>query len=75
MSFALYIGITFVVLKIFGSTYPVSIDLLIRMLRGSQILSFILLRNDVLMPSCPQNFREASKHKMFMSSVDPCILI
>ena len=52
-SFALYIGITFAVLKIFG-TLPVSIDLLIRMLWGSQILSFIPFRNDVLMPSCPQ---------------------
>ena len=48
-----YIGITFAVLKIFGK-YPVSIDLLIRMLRSSQMLSLILLRNDVLMPSCPQ---------------------
>ena len=52
VSFALYIGITFAVFQIFG-TYPVSIDLLIKMLRGSHISSFLLLRNDVLMPSCP----------------------
>ena len=48
-----YNSITFAVLKIFG-IYPVSIDLLIIMQRGSQILSFMLLRNYVLMSSCPQ---------------------